>query len=256
MNIRSGLKALAVALPMAVTPMKSTAQNVAKDVSKKAQTEVSAKLGLGYGRTAFFGRMNYEPKLVGSISARGRDAVAGFDATVGKATQEYKAYLGIPGKEYKAGHTDVGMVARYKHHSPSYFDGVALDCEVNSAKPEFAESVSLHRSTGFLGGYVSHTFPVGEVNITPHAEYGLGFLADFGSSENVLRKDLENVIRDERVVNRSNAKGSANLGLDIDANLDSGIRAGLGINHSTFDNSTSIIARMTYNIDRLFSRKK
>ena len=81
-------------------------------------------------------------------------------------------------------------------------------------------------------------------------------MADFGSSENVLRKDLENVIRDERVVNRSNAKGSANLGLDIDANLDSGIRAGLGINHSTFDNSTSIIARMTYNIDRLFSRKK
>lgn len=253
MNIRSGLKALAVAVPMTIAPMKSTAQNVTKEVAK-APIEYKARLGLGYGRTAYFDQMHYEPKIVAEIGSRNDKAVAELDALVGKSNQEFKAFVGMPVKSGKAGYIDVGGVARYQHNTSSATDGVILNCEVNSASEEFANEVSLNRSKGFVGAYVAPTLKVGDVKITPHAEGGWGFLADFGSTASVKRADVPGVIDDGRMVNRSNAKLSANLGLNVDADLDSGVKAGLEVNHSTFDHSTSVMAKITYAFDRLFKK--
>ncbi len=253
MNIRSGLKALAVAVPMTIAPMKSTAQNVTKEVAK-APIEYKARLGLGYGRTAYFDQMHYEPKIVAEIGSRNDKAVAELDALVGKSNQEFKAFVGMPVKSGKAGYIDVGGVARYQHNTSSATDGVILNCEVNSASEEFANEVSLNRSKGFIGAYVAPTLKVGDVKITPHAEGGWGFLADFGSTASVKRADVPGVIDDGRMVNRSNAKLSANLGLNVDADLDSGVKAGLEVNHSTFDHSTSVMAKITYAFDRLFKK--
>lgn len=254
MNIKTGLKTMAVALPMAMAPMKSTAQNIAKEMSPKAPLEYKARLGLGYGRTAYFHQMNYEPKIVAEIGSRNDKAVAEFDALVGKSNQEFKAFVGAPVTSGKSGYIDVGGIARYQHNTASATKGVILDCEVNSASEEFANEVSLNRSKGFIGAYVAPTLKVGDVKITPHAEGGWGFLADFGSNAAVKRADIPNVIADERMVNRSNAKLSANLGLSVDADLDSGIKAGLDINHSTFDHSTSVMAKITYAFENLFKK--
>ncbi len=253
MNVRTGLKTLAVAVPMTIAPMKSTAQNVTKEVAK-APIEYKARLGLGYGRTAYFDQMHYEPKIVAEIGSRNDKAVAELDALVGKSNQEFKAFVGMPVKSGKAGYIDVGGVARYQHNTSSATDGVILNCEVNSASEEFANEVSLNRSKGFVGAYVAPTLKVGDVKITPHAEGGWGFLADFGSTASVKRADVPGVIDDGRMVNRSNAKLSANLGLNVDADLDSGVKAGLEVNHSTFDHSTSVMAKITYAFDRLFKK--
>lgn len=253
MNVRTGLKTLAVAVPMAVAPMKSSAQNITKEVAK-APIEYKARLGLGYGRTAYFDQMHYEPKIVAEIGSRNDKAVAELDALVGKSNQEFKAFVGMPVKSGKAGYIDVGGVARYQHNTSSATDGVILNCEVNSASEEFANEVSLNRSKGFVGAYVAPTLKVGDVKITPHAEGGWGFLADFGSTASVKRADVPGVIDDGRMVNRSNAKLSANLGLNVDADLDSGVKAGLEVNHSTFDHSTSVMAKITYAFDRLFKK--
>lgn len=253
MNVRTGLKTLAVALPMAVAPMKSSAQNITKEVAK-APLEYKARLGLGYGRTAYFNQMHYEPKIVAEIGSRNDKAVAEFDALVGKSNQEFKAFVGMPVSSGKAGYVDIGGVARYQHNTASATEGVILNCEVNSTAEEFANEVSLNRCKGFLGAYVAPTLKVGDVNITPHAEGGWGFLADFGSNASVKRADIPAVVADERLVNRSNAKLSANLGLNIDADLDSGVRAGLDINHSTFDHSTTVMAKITYAFEKLFKK--
>lgn len=253
MNLRTGLKTMAVALPMAVAPMKSTAQNVVKETAK-APLEYKARLGLGYGRTAYFDQMHYEPKIIAEIGSRNDKAVAEFDAMVGKSNQEFKAFVGMPVAKGKAGYVDFGGVARYQHNGSSATEGVILNCEVNSASEEFANEVSLNRTKGFIGAYVAPTLKVGDVNITPHAEGGWGFLADFGSTASVPRSEIGKVIDDGRMVDRSNAKMSANLGLSVDANLDSGIRAGLDVNHSTFDHSTSVMAKITYAFENLFKK--
>ena len=103
MNVRTGLKTLAVAVPMTIAPMKSTAQNVTKEVAK-APIEYKARLGLGYGRTAYFDQMHYEPKIVAEIGSRNDKAVAELDALVGKSNQEFKAFVGMPVKSGKAGY--------------------------------------------------------------------------------------------------------------------------------------------------------
>ena len=256
MNLKAGLKTLAVAVPMAVAPMKSTAQNIVKETVKKAPLETKARLGLGFGRTAYFHQMHYEPKIVAEIGSRNNLAVGEFDALIGKSNQEFKAMVGMPVSSGKAGYVDIGGVARYQHNTSSATEGMILECEVNSKAEEFANEVSLNRTKGFIGAYVAPTLKVGAVNITPHAEGGWGFLADFGSTASVARADIPEVIRDERMVNRSNAKLSANLGLNIDADLDSGIRAGLDINHCTFDHSTTVMAKLTYAFEKLFKHKK
>lgn len=252
MNIKTGLKTMAVALPMAMAPMKSTAQNIAKET---IPTTVNARLGLGYGREAFFNHFNYEPKIMGSINVRGKDVAAGLDASVGKSVQSYRANVGVP---YSGKNTygDVGVVARYQHLNPSEFKGVILESEVNSTSKEFADEVSLHKSKGFLGFYAAPGVKVGDVDIKANLEAGMASFADFGSTATVARADIPAVIKDERIVNRSNAKFAANVGVSVDADLDSGIRAGLEVNHATFDNSTSVLAKMTYDIDRLFKHKK
>ena len=135
MNLKTGLKTLAVAVPMAIAPMKSSAQNITKEVAK-TPTEYKARLGLGFGRTAYFGQMNYEPKIVAEIGSRNDKAVAEFDALIGKSNQEFKAFVGMPVSSGKAGHVDIGGVARYQHNTSSAAEGVILDCEVNSASED------------------------------------------------------------------------------------------------------------------------
>ncbi len=257
MNIKSGLKTMAVAIPLAVSPMKSTAQTAVKEVSHKASAAVvDARLGLGFGRSALFSHINYEPKIAGSISARGNSYVVGADALVGKTNQEIKAFAGIPLVSGKSGHIDAGAVARYQHNTSGATKGVILESDVISAAQGSVESVSLNRSKGFAGAYIAPTLHVGDVNITPHVEAGVGFFADLGTRARVQKSMILDVIKDERMVNRSNVAVSSNIGVSVDADLQDGIRAGLDVNHSTFDSSTSVFAKLTYNIDRLFKHKK
>lgn len=251
MNIRNSLKTLAVALPLAMTPAKSSAQVIAKGASRVA-TVTDARVGAGMGYSSFFGSPVYEMKAVGSVGARGSKFAAGLEAAVGKNTQEVRANIGIPVVSTPNGHVDVGAVGRYQHNRLSAVDGVIKDSEVNSLDPKFANKVSLNNNKAFVGAYVAPSVRIGNVHVTPHVEGGVAGFANH--SHHVSRANVPHIIDNEGMVHRDNLKFAANAGVNVDADLGSGVRAGVDINRSSFDHSTSFLAKITYNIDRLFKR--
>lgn len=246
MNIRNGLKTLAVALPLSVAPVKSTAQNIVKEASKPV---VTARVGAGGQVSSYYGLLKAEYQMTGKVGVRSKRFVADLDGAAGLRSQDVKLNVGVPVVSGKAGHIDAGAVSRYQHNAKSGIDGVILENEVNSG----GNSVGLYRDKAFVGAYVAPTLKVGQVDITAHAEAGL---AKMTGKTNVARADVPAIIYDERMVNNSRSEFGSNLGLSVDAYLDSGVRAGLDYEHSTVDHSNKFMAKISYEIDRLFHHKK
>lgn len=245
---------MAVALPLAIAPMKAGAQQITKEV--KPSTVFNTRLGLGYGFSQFCGQPIIGPKAIGNVNLRTKNVVASIDAVAGPVTQDFKANVGVPVYKGKKVSVDAGAVGRYQHVNKSYDGGVIISSEALSNASEYAKEIPMYHNKGFVGAYVSPTLKLGDVNVYANVEAGMAGFTDMGGVSRVAKADVPALIRDERMFDSPKSKFATNINVGADAELEKGLRGGLEVNRCSLDKSVSVLARMTYDVDRFFKSKK
>lgn len=265
MNVRTGLKTLAVALPMAVAPMKSAAQTVAKEIKdpavieqmlKRAESEktvitkepliIYGKAGAGYGLDPFFSRGVAEAKGNLSLGIRNEGLKAQFDASLGKTTQNYGVKVG---GMFKTGNPQVGLEAGtvFRHQQVNSGDvkGVFLKGDVDALKPGDC-GVENYRAKNFWGAYVSPSYKFGKAEVNANVEAGLAGLGGVKKSGNVNVAEIQGAIDEGRMVDRSATTAAANFGLGAKYEVAKGLKLGADVNYSTFDKHAGFNVGATY----------
>ena len=142
MNIKTGLKTLAFALPMAITPLKGSAQTMVKSAEKTVvgdALKLKSTYSVGAGLDPFFDHASAEPKAGLTLSAFAHNMKAEIGADMGLASQNYNLRLAYPFK-FKNPNVSVDLggyfnyqnLSRNKNVAPVYLKSEVASGDVNA----------------------------------------------------------------------------------------------------------------------------
>jgi hypothetical protein len=227
MNIRTGLKTLAVALPMAVTPVKSCAQTVAKAEKTVAHDAMKINGGIGIGGevTHFFNQLIIEPKLAGDVRFSTYNMKGKLGVSAGRTVQTLDARIAYPVRFKDPKLTmDIGGYYNVQHISKNR--GIAPVTLKNELKDG---PVSLYRGSSTIGFYAEPKYALSEkVNISAKAEVGNCSLSEKGEIPDkscILDNSLIHDVKQSGVV--------SNVALGAEYKIHPKINLGGNVNYST-----------------------
>ena len=227
MNIKTGIKTLALALPMAAAPLKSGAQNITKQTEKTAVAEtvkIKGGLGTGVGLEPFFNQSSTEPKLFGHLEVFNKDMNASLKTSVGQSTQSVDARLSYPLKLKNNLILNGGGYYKYNHISEhSGVSPIVLKQNLNES------NIPLYQGYSSIGFYVEPKYAVNKkLNLSAKAEVGSYELKEKGSVSDKTHILSDNIVKN---VKETGAVGNFELGAEY--NINKHFSVGGNVNYST-----------------------
>ena len=265
MNIKTGLKTLAVAMPLALSPMKTTAQTAVKEsknvathvirnyggnstmIRKAEPLYVKGNIGAGYGLTPFMHQGVAEPKVYGSLGLTNESLTASVNAAVGKNTQTYGVKVG---GHIKTGNPNLKMetgVLFDQHHFKETKDmaSVVLKNDVEAAN---GGCVERHLGTAFFGGYFKPSYQIGKTNVHANLEAGMaGMAGGVNGTKTVSGAALKDKMANGLMVDRKNTTAAARIGVGADVEVAKNLKVGGDYTYSTYDKNSGFNIKATYN---------
>jgi len=237
MNIKGTLKTIAIALPLSIAPMKTTAQTVAKN-TQKAATEfvqkratqaveplyVKANLGAGYGLEPFMNKGVAEAKAYATVGVTNNKVTASAETAIGKTTQAYGARIG---GNITSSNPDLNIETGVLFRQVNNKNSVILEKDLKSISPECAEK---YNGTSFWGMYLKPNYQIGKANINATLETGFAGLTSGirGNSKNITATP-------NNIVNRKKMDFVSNMAIGADYNIAKGLKVGGDYNYSTYN---------------------
>ena len=266
MNLRTCVKTLAVAAPLSVAPMKTTAQTVAKE-AKAVRTEavryfnrgsnlitqkaeplyVKGNIGAGYGVTPFMHQNVSEPKVYGSLGLTNESLTASVNAAVGKNSQTYGVKIG---GNIKTGNPNLKMETgilfdQHNFQESKDLASVVLKGDVEATKGKCVET---HLGTAFFGGYFKPSYQIGKTNIHANLEAGMaGVAGNITGTRTASGAALKEKIAKSLMVDRRSTAAAARVGVGADVEVAKNLKVGGDYTYSTYDKNSGFNVKATYN---------
>ncbi len=196
MNIKTGLKTLAFAVPMAIAPLKSTAQTITKQAQKTVAEEtlkLKGGVGIGYGVEPFFNKASAEPKIVGNIGFYTYNMNGQLKASVGQASQTFDLSVAYPVKfKNQKLSMDIGGHAKHHHISEGKdVSPVVLNKNLNEV------NIPLYQGENSIGLFIEPKYAVNKnLTLSAKTEVGGYSLTEKGSIPNKACIISDDVVKD------------------------------------------------------------
>ena len=242
MNIKTGIRTAALALPLALAPIKSSAQNISKQAKKVVKDEamhLKGGIGVGAGIEPFFNQAKFEPKLIGNLGFYTHNMNGSIDARIGKNSQTIIGRLAHPIRTSNPDlEMEAGGVVKYNHiNKNENISPIVL-------KGDFASTdIPLYAGSNSIGFYGEAGYKLSpKLHIKGSAEVGSYMLTEKGSipaKNSVISSDIVKDVKESGVV------GNFQAGAKYDITKYNSVEAELG--YSTLHKTPSVLVSTKIN---------